>query len=564
MTTISGIFAATGPITFAAPESARTRLNAAATSTRASEAAHYSDMSTIHRRVSELGRALEDAQAVFESLRTGSRSVGTGEAISASALDIDPSARTSTLDSTEEVNTVPTSYTPFGPSWTGASSSLATIGGTYDGAQGDDTLRFQITSRSQTIGGRKDIDIRISNNGGADLLEEITIPGHTPADTPFTLSNGLTISLGAGDALKNDEFYLDVSTSVDSEVDPDLVFNGVRNDNPNLEPGLPVTAGSFTVNGEEISVAADDTVNTVLDRINASAAGVTAIYDPSTELVSFERDDGGALDITLAGDTSGFLDSMKLSGATVVLGNDNGELDLAMQDVEALAATVAGSITINDVEIALDPSTDSLEDVMNAINASEADVTASFDKDSQKVTLASVSTSGRLTVEDGGTNFLTEVEIDPGTYQGRSANRMSKIMARKAQRALTAVVDAYEKLRTTELNNSGAQTTLDSVVSSLDSVMGTALEDSDELLEDAGLSIDLDAEATADLMDLTNTIFERALRSGDGAGIKGAMVGSILDNDDGLLGLMNTAVQDIETALRRSTGDVGVYLSTYA
>jgi len=107
MSPISGIFAATGPLTFTSPESARTRLSSAATSTRANEAAHDSDMSTIHGRVSELSRTLEDAQAVFESLRTGSRTVGTGEAVSASALDIDPSPRISTLDSTEEVNTVP-------------------------------------------------------------------------------------------------------------------------------------------------------------------------------------------------------------------------------------------------------------------------------------------------------------------------------------------------------------------------------------------------------------------------------------------------------------------------
>ncbi len=564
MSTIAGIFAATGPITFAAPESARTRLSSSSASTNTSSASHYSDLSTIHRRVSELGRALDEAHGVFEALRMGTKAAGRGEAISQSALDIDPNPSHSTLASTEEVNTVPTSYTPFGPSWTGSSSTLPTIGGTYDGSGGDDTLRFRITSANRIVGGSRDINIRVYDQGGTKTMENIVHRAGTPPDTPITLSNGLTVSLGAGMALRNDEFFLDVSTSVDSEIDPDLAFDGTRNDNPNLEPGLPITAGSFFVNGEEISVAAGDTVNTVLDRINASAAGVTAVYDPATELVSFERDDSGALDITLGADSSGFLDSMKLSGATVVLGNENGELDQAMAEVDALSATVAGSITVNDVEIAVDPGADSLLDVVDAINASEAGVTASFDTDSLRVTIASDSSSGTVTLEDGGTNLLSQIEIDPGTYQGRRSAQLSKIMARKAQRALANVADAFEKLQATELNDGRALTVLKNVVASVEGAMGAALADSEDLLNDAGVRFDLDAEDTKDLMDITGTLFDRALRSSDGGDLKTAMVGSMLSDEDGLLGLMRAAVDDVEVTLRRSTGDVGVYLSTYA
>ena len=564
MTTIAGIFAATGPITFAAPESARTRMSSGSSSASSSSSSHYADLSTIHRRVGELDRALDEARSVFEALRMGTQAAGRGEATSASALGIDPSPRTSTLDSTEEANTVPTSYSPFGPSWTGASSSEVTIGGTYDGSGGDDTLRFRVTSRTRTVGGSRDINIRVYDEVGTKTLENIVHRAGTPAGTPISLSNGLTVTLGAGDARRNDEFFVDVSTSVDSEVDPDLAFDGTRNDNPNLEPGLPITAGSFTVNGELITVAADDTVNTVLDRINASDAGVTAVYDPSTELVSFERDDAGALDITLAGDSSGFLDSMKLTGATVEMGSDTGEQGVIMEDVAALSGTAAGSITINEVEIAIDPGTDSLNDVLDAINASEAGVTASFDEDSLRVTIASESSSGAVVLEDAGTNFLGQVEIDPGTYQGRRSAQLSKIMARKAQRAMANVAEAYEKLQATELSDSRAQNMLANAISSIDSAITTALTDNEELLGDAGLAFDLDAEDADALVDLSSTLFERALRSSDGSDLKGAMVGSVLERDDGLLGLMGAAVEELETTLRRSTGDVGVYLSTYA
>lgn len=564
MTTIAGIFAASGSVTFQAPESARARLSSASTTTSSASSAHYSDMSTIHRRVADLSRALDEAHDVFEALRTGTQAAGRGEAISASELGIDPTPRHSTLESTEEANTVPTSYTPFGPSWTGSSSSEVTIGGTYNGDQGDDTLRLRVTSRTRTVGGSRDINIRVYDRAGTRTLENIIHRSGDPPGTPIALSNGLTVSLGAGDAERNDEFFVDVSTSVDSEIDPDLAFDGTRNDNPNLEPGLPITAGAFTVNGETISVADDDTVAAVLDRINASAAGVTAIYDPATELVSFERDDAGALDITITGDSSGFLDSMKLTGATVVLGSDTGEEGVTMAEVDVLSTTAAGSITINDTAIAIDPDSDSLLDVLDAINTSDAGVTASFDTDSLRVTIASDSASGTVAIEDGGTNFTTNVEIDPGTYQGRRGAQLSRIMARKAQRALAKVNDAFERLQDTQLNDSSAQATLASVVTSIEGVMGTALEDSEELLGDAGLSYDLDADEVDQLVDMSSTLFERALRSSDGAELKGAMVGSLQDDDDGLLGLMSAAVDNIEEALRRSTGDVGVYLSTYA
>ncbi len=569
MSTISGMFAATGPITFAAPQSARTAVRSSSSSSASASAAHYTDMSTLHRRISELGKAIDEANEVFEALRAGGARIspGVGGAVSTDALDVDPTPSYSSLDSTEEVNTVPTSYTPFGPSWTGASTSLVTIGGTYDGSQGDDTLRFRVTSRNGTVGGGRDINLRIYDQGGTKVMENISFGAGTPAETPISLSNGLTVSLGTGDVLRNDEFTVSIYTTIDSEVDPDLAFDGTRNDDPNLEPGLPITAGSFTVNGEIISVATDDTINTVLDRINASDAGVTAIYDPTTELVSFEADATGAEDIVLADDSSGFLDSMKLSGATVVPGREGGEQDVVMQQVDALSGTTAGSITINGVDIAIDPSTDSLEDVMAAINASEAGVTASFDTDALEVTITANSSSGSVELQDGGTNFTAAIAIAEGSYDGVTTNRsakLSKIMARRATRALENVTEAFERLRATELSDSRAQTVLNNAVSSIEGAITTALGDSESTFTDAGLSLDTDAEAGQALMDLTNHLFERSLRSSDAGELKGALVGSLTRNDDGLLGLMDAAVDQLEESLRRRTGDVGVYLSTYA
>ena len=57
-------------------------------------------------------------------------------------------ATQASLRSTEEINAVPTSYTPFRTGFSGASTALATIGGVYDGDQGTDTLTFQVKKKA--------------------------------------------------------------------------------------------------------------------------------------------------------------------------------------------------------------------------------------------------------------------------------------------------------------------------------------------------------------------------------------------------------------------------------
>ncbi len=82
-------------------------------------------------------------------------------------------------------------------------------------------------------------------------------------------------------------------------------------------------AGSFSVNGETIAVNEDDTLNDVLNTINQSAAGVTAIFNPLTEridMVSNTPGSDGAIEI-VAGD-SNFVEATKLLGAVADRGVD--------------------------------------------------------------------------------------------------------------------------------------------------------------------------------------------------------------------------------------------------
>jgi hypothetical protein len=68
----------------------------------------------------------------------------------------------------------------------------------------------------------------------------------------------------------------------------------------------------------------------------------------------------------------------------------------------------------------IDVNTDSLNDVLDRISASGAAVTASFDNNSQKVSLNSDNTHSQLILSGGATNFFSSVGISEGTYNSNS------------------------------------------------------------------------------------------------------------------------------------------------
>ncbi len=74
-------------------------------------------------------------------------------------------------------------------------------------------------------------------------------------------------------------------------------------------------SGSFNVNGVAISWTNQDSINDVLNRINASSAGVSASYDPTKDKVTLTNSATGAQSISLSDTTGNFLQAMHLAGA---------------------------------------------------------------------------------------------------------------------------------------------------------------------------------------------------------------------------------------------------------
>lgn len=84
--------------------------------------------------------------------------------------------------------------------------------------------------------------------------------------------------------------------------------------------------GSFTINGTNISYDVDtDSLNTVLKRINASGAGVTASYDAVNDRVTLVNNSTGDLGLTLSESAGGLLGALGLTTGYTVTRGENAE-----------------------------------------------------------------------------------------------------------------------------------------------------------------------------------------------------------------------------------------------
>lgn len=224
-----------------------------------------------------------------------------------------------------------------------------------------------------------------------------------------------------------------------------------------------ITAGTFSINGVQFTVdPATQSLNDVISQINASAAGVTATYNAGTDTVTIANTAGGdtsVINFGASGDTSNFLSVLSVTGATQYT-NGSGSTEVtgtrhlgAIEPSEALGSTsfaggavTSGTFSINGVAIAVDPVNDSMLDIVARINASDANVTASYDTTTDTLRVVS-NTLGSRTIRFGAagdtSNFLTVARLDTavqtagkdaqftvngGPVQTRGANEIADVI----------------------------------------------------------------------------------------------------------------------------------------
>jgi len=362
------------------------------------------------------------------------------DARSASSLGLDLTSTFSTLNSAEEINASPMSFSPFGPDWQNGSGALITLGGEYLGNNGTGQLTFEARRAGPNL------SIRVTDSNGGPT-RNLSIDQNDPT-AQYSLQNGLYFTLGSGTLINRDTTTVQVYDNVGAVVDPDLPLGGVRNQDPNLQFGTPdIVDGTFQLNGENINVATTDTLNDVLQSINLSDAGVTAVFNPTTEQIEFVQNTPGSVPtIDLQSDTSNFLEATKLDSLNVVPGTDP-ESGEPLESVAAFSGVISGDIVINGETISIDTTTDSLETVLSNINGSSAGVLATFDPASQLVTIEASDAASMLDLDSNGTNLFAALKIPEGRVDPEAVSQgVSRRRSYEIADAATAVFDRINRL----------------------------------------------------------------------------------------------------------------------
>jgi flagellar hook-associated protein 2 len=191
----------------------------------------------------------------------------------------------------------------------------------------------------------------------------------------------------------------------------------------------PVTAGTFTVDGDTVTISTTDSLQGVFTAISTATNGkVTASYNTTTDEITLASSDNSEVVLGSAADTSNFLQVAQLYNngtdsvtSTSELGHvqlggtmANSDLSTAITD----GGNGQGAFTINGVTINYDASTESVQDVLNSINSSGAGVTANYDSINNRFVLTN-NTTGDLGIsaQDVTGNFLTATGLATGTLQ---------------------------------------------------------------------------------------------------------------------------------------------------
>lgn len=135
-----------------------------------------------------------------------------------------------------------------------------------------------------------------------------------------------------------------------SGVRPNVYLFQANFDNPVGEE----EAGSFKINGAPITWDADrDTLNSIISRINSSAAGVTAYYDDTIDKVVLTAKETGSEEIVLEDVTGTLLtQSLKFAGASQTLGR-NALFTINSSSFEDEINKTSNTFTINGITYTL-------------------------------------------------------------------------------------------------------------------------------------------------------------------------------------------------------------------
>ncbi len=219
--------------------------------------------------------------------------------------------------------------------------------------------------------------------------------------------------------------------NVGSAISPTSDVSGVTLATMNVSSAI--TAGTFSVNGQSVTVDTADSLQDLFDAISTATSGaVTASYDPATDQLQLSS--ASAITLGNPTDTSNFLSVARLfsngSGSvssTSALGAVNLNSSIASSSLAASITNVDGNgdgtFTINGKSIAFNVNDDSIGEVMQRINESDAEVTINYDAVTDQFTLTNRDTGSLgLAVSETSGGFLEASGLNTGATITLGAN----------------------------------------------------------------------------------------------------------------------------------------------
>lgn len=418
--------------------------------------------------------------------------VGTAS-VSSPTLGIDFIGSNATRRSTAAINSDPPLYGPVTGQWQNGTTAAATVSGRYTGDTAE-TYTFRV-DRVRPDSTRVDV-----YDSSGSRVRRLNLDA-TNYGEPLNVQEGLTVAIGSGSFVTGDSFTISAAPQPPPPIDPTATF-----DTPGyFDEGVSISAGSFTVNGTTIAVAADDTLDAVMARITAQT-DVEATFDATNQHVVLTRKSAGDLPLDIGNDTSGFLEAFQLEKSKLVKGGD-ADPDTRLKDVAAFAPISSGTISVNGTGVAIDRNVHSLNDVLGAINASGAGVHASIV--GGKVTLTSLTQGDAIVLADGGTAFFATLGLPTGTTEAptttitsgsrRRPAGASGATARDLATATLALGERLERIFSTEIEGTVAKAAIDRIANQSRklTVKAFGIQDASETFRVGGLHFDLRAGATS-------------------------------------------------------------------
>ncbi len=249
---------------------------------------------------------------------------------------------------------------------------------------------------------------------------------------------------------------LATATSIESSAIDNPIGHFIDPTVPLINAGFATTptSGTITVDGVSINVDVNtDSLNDVLNRITSNTS-LTATYDNTTDKITLARASGDTSSINVGSetDTSNFLDITGLLTSTTQV-NDNGTptdpsddysyvesahhlgrvlLNQALSDVNWYRTDVSiqdGTFSINGASISVN-TTDTIQDIIDKINESSANVTARYNTQTDKIELTSTTLGPlQISIDTAGdsSNFTKLVSWDTVASNEQTLGNNSQI-----------------------------------------------------------------------------------------------------------------------------------------